>query len=166
MLCQPNIHSAAVVNYLVFLSGTTCLLSTAALSLAHMSTPMKTAIHCQHTILTCSQSTVNLYRRLTNSQIRDIKLPQLNLLSITEPAPAEVVRNARRRRHGRLHGIDEELDGHFGIVCGRQRLLAFLAGRRASDYTHLSSAPQRPRQTVAGGRRPPSTHTSQTTPAG
>lgn len=55
-------------------------------------------------------------KQLTQSQVRHIQLPQLNLLRVLEIAPAQIVRNARSGCNGRLDGVDEQVDRDLGIV--------------------------------------------------
>lgn len=55
-------------------------------------------------------------RTLTDSQIRHIKLAQLNLLSVAEVAPAHVVCNACAGRDCSLNCVDQEMNGDSWIV--------------------------------------------------
>ena len=53
---------------------------------------------------------------LTQRKIWHIKLSQLQFLRATEPAPAEVVRNARAGGYRRLHRENEHMDWYLGII--------------------------------------------------
>ena len=54
--------------------------------------------------------------KLTQSQIRHIQLPQLQLLRTRHRRPGQIVGDTSQRRHGRLRGVDEEMNRDLDIV--------------------------------------------------
>jgi hypothetical protein len=98
------------------------LLVANGLTLSHHSMEPSQHIHGhKHSYRTISQRRKTLRSKTrrqkhTQSQIRHIKLPQLNLLRVQVLAPAQIIRNARGGRDSGLHSVHKEVHGYSRVI--------------------------------------------------